>query len=227
MIQFNLLPDIKQEFVKVNRTKRTVIVVCVLVSTLLLVVFILLLSWDGLQKKNLRDINNDISTNRSQLTSTANLSKVLTIQNQLSSLPVLEKQNPVASRLFGYLSQITPTTATISTLNVDFTAHTVEITGNADTLATVNVFADTLKFTTYSLPGQATSTASAFSSVVLSSFAVNNTGVTYTLDFSYDPTLFSSSTNTGLTVPTEITTRSDIDQPTDLFQTTRSTTNGS
>jgi hypothetical protein len=217
MIQVNLLPDVKQEFVKVNRTKRMVIAVSALVASVLLLIFILLLTWDGLQKKNLNDIDSDITTNKSQLTGMTNLSKILTIQNQLTSLPALDAQKPVVSRLFNYLSQITPTSATISSFNVDFGAHTAIITGNADSLATINVFADTLKFTTYSTGGKTGQTL-AFSDVVLSAFAVTNTGTTYTLTFNYNPSLFDSSDQITLTVPTEVTTRSETDQPADLFK---------
>lgn len=219
MIQFNLLPDIKQEFVKVNRLKRTVIVIAVLVSASLLVIFVLLLSWDGLQKKNLSDINRDIATNESQLTSTPNLSKILTIQNQLNSLPALEQQDPVTSRLYGYLSQITPTAATISTFNADFGQHTADLSGDADSLATIDVFADTLKFTTYTVAGKSTTGQKAFSNVVLSAFSTSGADATYTLTFDFDPALFSNAnTSVTLTVPPEVTTRSVIDQP--LFKQT-------
>lgn len=222
MTQVNLLPDIKQEFVKVNRTKRMAIAIAILVSIVLLIIFVLLLAWDGLQKKNLHDINHDISTNKSQLTGMSNLNKILTIQNQLSSLPALDSQKPVTSRLFSYLSQITPINVTISTLNADFGLHTMIITGNADSLTSVNVFADTLKFTTYSVSGQTNQTKPAFSSVVLSAFAVTTNGTTYTLTFNFDPNLFSSSDKITLTVPTEVTTRSETDQPADLFKKTTS-----
>jgi hypothetical protein len=218
MIQFNLLPDIKQEFVKVNRTKRVIIAICVLASLVVIVILILLLTWDGLQKKNLHDINNDISTNKSQLTNMPNLNKVLTVQNQLTSLPALYSKNPVTSRLFTYLSNITPVSATISQLSSDYAADTMSITGGADSLATVNVFADTLKFTTYSIAGQSNAKTLAFSDVVLSSFSVTDKGVTYTLTFNFDPNLFNSTDQISLNVPSEVTTRSETQQPTDLFQ---------
>jgi hypothetical protein len=226
MIQFNLLPDIKQQFVKVNRTKRMVIAISILLSAVVVVMFILLLVWDGLQKKNLDDINNDIGTSKSQLTSTPNLSKILTIQNQLNSLPALYNQNPAVSQLFGYLTQITPTTATISQLNTDFTQHTLSISGNADNLGTVNIFADSLKFATFSIAGQSSQNTLAFSDVVLSSFAVTDTGVTYTLTFTFNPDLFDVSDQVTLTVPAEVTTRSVTQQP-DLFKkSTTSSTGG-
>jgi hypothetical protein len=226
MIQFNLLPDIKQQFVKVNRTKRMVIAISILVSIVVLILFILLLTWDGLQKKNLNDINNDITTNKAQLLGTQNLSKILTIQNQLNSLPALYKQSPVVSRLFGYLTQVTPTSATISQLDANFTVNTLSITGAAPDLGTVDVFADTLKFSTFSIAGQPNQTPLAFTDVVLTTFSVTNTGVTYTLTFNFNPDLFSANDKVTLTVPPEVTTRSVTQQP-DLFKKNTTTSSGS
>lgn len=226
MIQFNLLPDVKQQFVKVSRTKRLVIAISILVSIVAIVLFILLLTWDGLQKKNLDDINNDISTNKSQLLSTPNLSKILTIQNQLNSLPALYKQNPVVSQLFNYITQITPTSATISELDVNFTQNTLSISGDANNLGTVDMFADTLKFATFTNVNQPGQTPLAFSSVVLATYAVTNTGATYTLTFNFNPALFNVSDQVTLTVPPEITTRSVTQQP-DLFKKDTTITSGS
>lgn len=226
MIQFNLLPDIKQEFVKVNRTKHAVVIISILVSVVLVIIFLLLLSWDGLQKKNLNDINSDINTSKTKLLGTNDLNQILTIQNQLNALPALESQDPMVSNIFGYLSEITPDAATISTLSTDYGQHTMQISGDADSLATINVFADTLKFTTYSVVGSK-QTKPAFSDVVLSAFGVQGGDTTYTLSLDFDPALFSSASKVALTVPSKTTTRSETEQPTDLFkQTTKATTTG-
>ena len=74
-------------------------------------------------------------------------------------------------RLFTYLTQLTPNTATISQLSLSFSADSISLTGQADSLATVDQFVDTLKFTTYSL-GSSTQTSPAFSNVVLTSFGI-------------------------------------------------------
>lgn len=221
MIQLNLLPEIKQEFVRARRTKRLVTALSVLLTSISLIIFVvLLLIVDVVQKQNLSNIDKDIKTYSSQLRGTANLNQILTVQNQLKSLPALNAQKPATSRLFGYINQLTPVKVNITNLEVDYTLYKITITGNADSADTINTFVDTLKFTTYN--AQATdktkTTAKAFSNVVLSSFSRTTSQVTYSIDLNYDPIIFDNTNTTSLTVPNIISTRSEVDQPKALFQ---------
>jgi len=217
MIQLNLLPDVKMQYLKVRRTQRLVVSVSTVLIVASLVVFVLLIGTvDVFQKKNLNDLNRDISTYTSQLQNTPNLNKILTVQNQLQVLTSLHDQKPAATRLFGYLKQLTPSTASISQFDIDYTQNTASITGNAKSLDDVNAFTDTLKFTTYNQSGGTATPA--FSNVVLSQFSRNSSGATYTITASFDPTIFNSKNNVTLTVPNIISTRSVVEQPTDLFQ---------
>ncbi len=150
MIQFNLLPNVKLEFIKAQRLKRAILSVAVIVSgASLLLLVLLFLAVDVFQKQYLKSVNNDIQTNSAKLQSITDIDKVLTIQNQLISLPGLHASKPVTSRLFTYLKQIVPDKVKISQLDIDFDQHTLTFTGSADELSTVNKFVDTLKFTTY------------------------------------------------------------------------------
>lgn len=217
MIQINLLPDVKLQYLRVRRTQRLVVSVSMLLIVTSLFIFVLLIGTvDVFQKKNLSDLNHDISTYTKQLQNTPNLNKILTVQNQLQVLTSLHDQKPAASRLFGYLQQMTPSDASISQFNIDYTQNNISITGKAGSLDTVNAFTDTLKFTTYKKT-DGTST-NAFSAVVLSAFGRSTAGATYTITANFDPTIFSGGTPASLTVPNIISTRSIIEQPTDLFQ---------
>lgn len=224
MIQINLLPDVKMQYLKVRRTQRLVVTISTLLIVASLCIFILLIGTvDVFQKKTLSDLNNTINTDVHQLQNTPNLNRILTVQNQLQVLTNLHDQKPEASRLFGFLQQLTPSKASISQFNIDYTQNTLSITGNANSLATINAFTDTLKFTTYKKYDG--SSAKAFSSVVLSQFSDSTTGATFTITASFDPNIFNSSNNVTLTVPNIISTRSVLEQPTDLFQSGPSTTN--
>ncbi|HEY1835613.1 MAG TPA: hypothetical protein VGG13_02205 [Candidatus Saccharimonadales bacterium] len=231
MIQFNLLPDVKLQYLKVRRTQRLVVSASTLLILASLFVFVLLIGTvDVFQKKNLNDLNHDISNYTSQLQNTPNLNKILTVQNQLQVLTSLHNQKPAASRLFGYIKQLTPANATISQLNIGFAQssaadqtddsqsgpNTISITGAANSLDVVNKFADTLKYTTYKKVDG--SSANAFSAVVLSQFSLSTSGATYTITANFDPAIFDSANNTSLTVPNIISTRSVTEQPTDLFK---------
>lgn len=221
MVQLNLLPEIKQEFVRARRTKRLVTAFSILLTSISLIIFVvLLLVVDVAQKTNLSNIDKDISTYSSQLRGTANLNQILTVQNQLKSLPALNAQKPATSRLFGYINQLTPVKVNITNLEVDYTAYKITITGNADSADTINTFVDTLKFTTYNAQAsdKTKTTAKAFSNVVLSSFSRTTSQVTYSIDLNYDPIIFDNTNTTSLTVPNIISTRSEVDQPKALFQ---------
>ncbi|CAN5385912.1 hypothetical protein BH09PAT4_BH09PAT4_08220 [soil metagenome] len=150
MIQFNLLPDVKLEYIKAQRTKHFVMTVSVLSSVASLVLLItLVLTVNVWQSKTIKDLSGDIKTTSSELKSTKDLNKILTVQSQLGSLDTLHGQKPAGQRLFGYLSQVTPLKATISDVTADFTANTLSITGKAPSLDVVNTFTDALKFTSY------------------------------------------------------------------------------
>lgn len=217
MIQFNLLPDVKLEYIKTQRTKHFVVSVSLLAAAASLVVFaVLVLTVDVWQRKTINDYSNDIKTASDELRSTPDLNKILTVQSQLGSLSSLHEDKLATSRLFGYLSQVTPTNATINNMTADFTASTLSISGNAPSLDVVNTFTDGLKFTKYQQAG-ATDKTDAFSAVVLSSFGRTSSGASYTITLTFDPLIFSNANDVKLLVPNIVTTRSIIEQPAALF----------
>ncbi len=218
MIQFNLLPSVKREYVRARRNKRVTLLVAVLVAAVTLgILVILFFGVQVIQKKYSSDLTADIKTESSKLENTQDLNKILTIQNQLASLTALHDKKPVTSRLLGYVKQITPAKASIAKMNIDFSAGTIDITGSADSISTVNKFADTLKFTTYKTDDN--KTGSAFSAVVLASFGKDDKGTSYQLSFKYDPIIFANDSPVTLVVPPgKITTRSETEKPEDLFQ---------
>lgn len=220
MIQFNLLPDIKLTYVKTNRIKHLVVVVSSLTAVFFLAVMLLLfVSVKLIQAQHSKNLNNQITSATSKLKNTPDINQVLTIQNQLNVITSLHQGKPVVSRLPTYIAELTPASATISELSANYSTNTVIITGTADSLATVNQYIDTMKFSTYTATSGSTSIP-AFSNVVLASFGYTSaTGATYSISASFNPVIFSGeSTATTLTVPNIVTTRSELDQPKILFQ---------
>ncbi len=228
MIQFNLLPDVKLDYIKAKRIKRFVILISITIAGALLAIMVLLfLAVNVFQKGHLDDLNVDIKKYSTELKSTQDLSKILTIQNQLNKLnkhdntPGLHDKKPVASRLFPYLSQMLPDKLSIANLDVDFEVQTMSFTGGADSLSTINKFVDTLKFTTYKIDKEPNE-IKAFSSVVLTNFGRDDIAATYQIDLKFDPLIFDSSKEISILVPKIITTRSETEKPVDLFQSTGS-----
>jgi Tfp pilus assembly protein PilN len=218
MIQFNLLPDIKIQYLKAKRQKHLVVLGSVAAILVSVAVFVLLITIVyGLQKKNLNDLNADIKTASKELRSTKDLTKILTVQHQLKALPGLHNQKVAATRLFSYLSQTTPAAASIAKLNVDYELSTMNISGSADDLTTVNTYTDTLKFTTYATKDNDTQ-KKAFSDVVLSAFSRDADSTTYTISLKFDPVIFAGANEVELSVPEIISTRSEVVKPAALFQ---------
>lgn len=223
MAQFNLLPDVKLEYLKAQRTKRLAFGISGIVTILVVIVAGVLFSITEVQKSQINSLASDIQQQGNNLNGHPDLNQILTIQNQINTLEQLHQQEPATDRLAGYLNQIVPVNANISSFNIDFNAHSVTMNGSADSIATINQLVDTLKFAQYQIKGQSNKT-DAFTSVVLASFGVSqgstspNTQATFSITFNFDPTLFSNTETINLIIPNKVTTRSQLDQPTQLFQ---------
>lgn len=229
MIQLNLLPQVKLQYIQARRRKRLVIGLSSIISITFLAILLILIGYVRVsQPRHMNALTKDINSTTSQLKAKQDLDKILTIQNQLNSLPGLHDKKVITSRMFDYLTQVTPVQATISDVTADFEANTILVEGNADALSTVNKFADTLKFTDFKTTGDDAKEGKAFSNVVLKSFTVASGSqsdlgaITYELEFSFDPVIFSNIKNADgqavtLSVPNIITTRSETEKPGDLF----------
>lgn len=202
MVQFNLLPDVKLEYVKAQRTKYLMTFVSFVVSAVAIAIFLFsLFLVNVVQKRDLSNLNKDIGSKSQELKNTKDLDKILTVQNQLNTLTSLHEEKPVTSRLPAYITAMTPAQASISKLSLDFTAGTLSIGGTAPSLDIVSVYTDTLKGTKFTTTDNTTKTK-AFSGVVLSSFSRNDKGANFTIDMKYDPLLFDVRSTVQLLVPT-------------------------
>jgi Tfp pilus assembly protein PilN len=225
MIQLNLLPDVKLDYIKAERMRRMALSIAVVASLVAVGLLVLLLLVSGLQKKHISDLSKDITRDSHTLQQKPQINKILTVQNQLESLTALHSSKPAVSRLFDYLYQVTPSSISITSINTDFTTQTMTITGTADALNTVNKYIDTLKYTTFKTDDSSSTGTKAFSNIVLSSFSINATGkdnsaATYSITMAYDKTIFDITQKVTLVVPNKTTTRASLEQPEELFKAT-------
>lgn len=212
-VQFNLLPDIKVQYLKAKRQKHLVVLASVTASIVAVTVFVILLvTVFMLQKKNISDLNKDIKTTSSQLQSVQDLDKILTVQNQLNTLPGLHDDKVVSSRLTDFLPKITPATVSISKLDVDFAQNTMTIAGSTNELTAVNILADTLKFAKYNTKDN-TEAKTAFSKVVLTSFGRTENSATYEISFKFDSVIFSNIEGVNLIIDPATVTASQASTP--------------
>lgn len=226
MIQINLLPNVKSQYIATQKKKRSTLLITVSISGVALAIVILMATYVyGGQKWRLSSLESDIKKNSEAIKKIPDLNKILTVQNQLNSINSLHEQKPVTGRFFTYLPQITPTNVQISKLTLNIDEKTMEISGNASSLETVNKFVDTLKFTDFTTD-QDKSSKKAFSSVVMTTFGVGTTSqeskypISFTITLKYEEQIFSSDNkDVTLVVPKITSTRSETERPDALFKT--------
>jgi Tfp pilus assembly protein PilN len=191
-IQFNLLPDSKIAYNKAEGVRQKVRTVALIASGVSLSLFIvLLLIVDGVQKSQMTSTAKQIDSASAKLKAIPDIDKVLTVQSQIKSLSQLHQSKHVTSRIFTYLPQLTPANVTVNKLDLDLKQNTIIISGNSDSLHSVNTFVDTLKAATYKV-GSSGSPAPAFASVVESSFGISSSNISYTISMQVDPKLFAN-----------------------------------
>lgn len=152
MIELNLLPDIKQEFVAARRQKRVVVVTMVLTS-IVSVGVVVLLGFYAFVGQNVRQAlaNEAIKSKSKELKAKKDIVRDLTIQNQLSSITQLHEQKPVYERLFDYLKILnpeTPNNISISKVTITPTEdgdNALLIEASAKDYQAITVFKDTLE----------------------------------------------------------------------------------
>ena len=86
MIELNLLPTVKLDYLKAQRSRSLVISVAGLVSVLAVALLLILFSVSALQKKHINDLTKDIKSGTAELQKKPQVERVLTVQNQLDKL---------------------------------------------------------------------------------------------------------------------------------------------
>lgn len=219
MIQFNLLPDVKIAYIKAQRQKRLIVSISIIASIAAVALFVLLFTFVNLaQKKNMNDLTKDIKQQSADLAKTEDLNKILSVQNQISALDQLHGNKVVASRIFGYLQQVTPAQVAISQLEIDYESGTISVSGTAQSVAAINTYTDSFKFTNYTTDATGSEKKPAFNSVVLANLSRTENKNTYNITLNFDPVIFSQEENVKLQVPQIVSSRSNTERPSALFQ---------
>ena len=213
MIAINLIPDVKQELLRAQRARTVVISVAIVASIIAAGVVTLLAIWVfAVQTVRQTVADDQIKKAYAQLQSNADLSKVLTIQNQLTKITDLNNAKHIDSRIFDVLAAILPASPNnieVSDLGLDSTTNTITIQAQANnTYQALEVFKKTVAGTTYTYnDGTTTQTETVASHISTSDISEgeNASGqkvLRFTLSFTYPDTLFlPSSTNLKL-IPT-------------------------
>jgi len=150
MIEINLVPDVKQELIKAQQTRSKVIAVSIIIGIVsigavaLLIFFVFTVQ---AVRSNLAD--GAITAGNEKLLKVQDLSKTLTIQNQLTKISDLNSNKKITSRSIAMLSAIIPPSPNdiqVSKLKYDSSTNSVTIDGQAvNSYAALEVFKKTIE----------------------------------------------------------------------------------
>lgn len=148
MIEINLIPDVKQELIKAERVRSMVISFSIITGIIALAIVALLAAYVfGVQTVRSALADDNIKKGNEQLASVEDLSKVLTIQNQLSMISELNDQKKIDSRVFDVLSAVippAPNDVQISNLLIDAELSQISLEGQTRAYDVLEIFKKTV-----------------------------------------------------------------------------------
>jgi len=150
VIEINLIPDVKQELIKAQHVRSAVISVTILIG-LASAAIVTLLAIYAFGVQTVRGVlaDDSIKKGSAQLAAVTDLSKTLTIQNQLTKIATIHDSTNIDSRLFDVLQAIVPPTPNdvqISTFTIDSSTKQITLDGQAvNSYAAVEVFKKTIE----------------------------------------------------------------------------------
>ena len=135
MIEINLVPDVKQQLIAARQIRSTVISGAIIVIIVALGIIALLAAYVfAVQSIRFAIADDAIAKGGTKLAAVEDLSKMLTIQNQLTKIDALNDNKKINSRMFEVLSAIippSPNDVQISNVNIDAETGTIALEGQA------------------------------------------------------------------------------------------------
>jgi Tfp pilus assembly protein PilN len=231
MIEINLIPDVKLELLRARRQRRMVISAAILISIIAGAVVVLLALYAfGVQTVADTLADNGIKDESQKLAKVKDLSKTLTIQNQLEQLSRSQSEKNVTSRLFDIISVTVPegkNAVTIKRLAFKSEDSTIDIEAEATNgYEALEVFKKTIGQTTfqYNVDGKAQKPIKIATSIADGErrYSEDNQGrqvLRFSLSFTYPEEMFKPDSENGRIVGPNKQTATDSAQgvPTSLF----------
>jgi Tfp pilus assembly protein PilN len=148
MIEINLIPDVKQELLRAQKTRAAVISGAILASIIAATVVVgLVLYVFGVQSVRGVILDSQIKDGSEELSKVEDLSKILTIQNQLTRISQLNDQKKIDSRIFDVLSAVippAPNAVQVSQITISADESTIRLEGQTRGYDSMEVFKKTL-----------------------------------------------------------------------------------
>lgn len=235
MIEINLVPNVKQELIKAQQVRTKVITGAIFVG-LVSIAIVVLLAFYIFAVQTTRGIfaDSSIKSGSEELAKNEDLSKTLTIQNQLTKISSLNSNKKIDSRIFDLLNAIippAPNNVQISDLTIESSTNTITINGQAsNSYAAVEVFKKTIEGAKVKYNNSSDTSIDKPTEVTLaSSISTSNTSygedssgakvLRFTISFAYVQELFSpASKNVSVVITTKgNATDSYLGVPTSIF----------
>jgi hypothetical protein len=224
MVQLNLLPDVKKEFLHAERARRRTIAIAILVTiaaaglTVLFAFYVY-----GIQSVVLYTQTQDIQRKSTELKNIKDIDKYLAIQNQLANLSQLHENKINMSRLMDFLPALNPAppkNVTLNSLDVATAEDTLTLIGKVKDYAGLTTFKDTLVNAEYTYSGQGESDKTRlFSTVAIESAVLEGDMVKFSIVTVYDKNAFLQKTQgVSVKVPSIETTQSVVGSPQPIFE---------
>lgn len=148
MIEINLVPDVKQELIRAQRMRATVISSAIITSIVAVgLVALLLIYVYAVQLGRGAYLDGQIKNKAAELAQVEDLSEMVTIQNQLGLISTLNNDKNITSRLFDMLSAVlppAPNTVQVSQIDVNADDGTIRLEGQTRGYDSMEVFKKTL-----------------------------------------------------------------------------------
>jgi hypothetical protein len=151
MIELNLLPDIKKDYIKALRTRTRIAIVSMLVILIAVgaVVASILYVYVA-QNLLIKNRTAVIAEKKDELEKKPNTTLNLTIQNQLDVLPELHEKKAIYSRMMDMLPVMNPSapnSVSLTNLTINNDTKTMAFNGTSETFEALSVFQESLKYT--------------------------------------------------------------------------------
>lgn len=116
--EINLVPDIKNEFIKTLKFRNLVFFLCIIIASGSVVVILIFLSIAGGQQGFITGKQNTIKALQEKISSYSDLSDFLTIRDQLGNIASITENKVMLSRTFNIISAIFPSPSSADTISI-------------------------------------------------------------------------------------------------------------
>lgn len=133
--EINLVPQVKMEMIRAQKTRNLVLFICILVSSIAVGAVVVLFGIKSGQDIAMASQDTRLENMSAKLNAYNELGSLITIQSQLDSIDQISDQKTVLSRVFGAMGAMLPQGADsvqLSSLNVNLETNVLRLEGQAD-----------------------------------------------------------------------------------------------